>query len=334
MSQGPIYSRCGYNCGKCPAYKANSVTEDDRKRGSEAWAKYFGLHFSPSIIKCEGCRSAEPWKTGNLLPDRMCAIRACANYNGVPNCAYCSIFPCPEYTAKISGPDLRRQREEASNIMFSEAEYQQYLEPFEGQTHLKELHKSIQPEELIAPKPVEPMTVISPFPMKSGPGTEEESRFRTLHRLLSKVFLQKASSFSGQTLLERKNVYIRGLLWVLGYYGKMENDRLTITSGEHGNFKECNRLVRKTDNQLHGAIQQAAESIAQFGIKVEFKPQKKAWEIGLLIEPKAGGGEALTALHEYNLRMAEKHGVPVYVDSMNLKGKAFKLFSQLDMNGI
>src|SRR5665254_7998 len=90
--------KCGSYCHKCPAYVGNTGTEEDRKKGSQAWERYFGLHFKPKVIKCAGCQATDPWKTGNLLPSRMCLIRSCTLFNKVETCAHCAEFPCKEYT--------------------------------------------------------------------------------------------------------------------------------------------------------------------------------------------------------------------------------------------
>ena len=139
MDKGRIYSKCGFYCNYCPAYIDNSRTQEDREHGSALWEKYFGLHFKPDIVRCDGCQSTSPWKTGNLLPDRTCPIRACAVYNEVVTCAQCSVFPCSEYSKRVPGGELRKQREKAANITFTDNEYQKYIEPFVGQVHLKYL---------------------------------------------------------------------------------------------------------------------------------------------------------------------------------------------------
>ncbi len=44
------------------------------------------------------------------------------------------------------------------------------------------------------------------------------------------------------------------------------------------------------------------------------------------------GTRILEALYSYTHTLVEKYGEPVYIDSYDLKGPAFKLFSRLDMN--
>jgi hypothetical protein len=325
------YSKCGFCCGQCPAFKDNSQTEEARKRGSAVWEKYYGLHFNPEIVKCEGCQSAEPWKTGNLLPDRRCVIRACAVYNGVVTCAHCSLFPCEEYSKRVPGADLRRQREEASHIKISNNEYLDYIEPFEGQTHLKELNSIVHPEEIVAPRQFSASGEVVPFPEKPGSGPETIVAMRQLHLLLGKAFSAKATNYAGQILSDRKKPYICGILWVMGLYGEFKGNQLVLENAKHQPQKECNRLVRKTDNALHDAVRDAVNTLDSYGIHFEFKPSTKDWTLTLEFREVTGGLAALKALKSYVSRLARTYGEPAYVAGYAMKGKAFKLFTRLDM---
>ncbi len=325
------YSKCGFCCSQCPAFKDNSQTEEARKRGSAVWEKYYGLHFNPEIVKCEGCQSPEPWKTGNLLPDRRCVIRACAVYNGVITCAHCSLFPCKEYSKCVPGADLRRQREEASHIKIDNNEYMEYIEPFEGQTHLKKLHVALQPEEIVIPKEFSANEDVVPFPEKAGSGPESILGIRQLHSLLGKAFSAKATNYAGQILLDRKKPYVYGILWVMGLYGEFKGNLLVLENAKHQSKKECSRLVRKADNALHDAVQDAVNTLEMYDIHFEFKPSKKNWALTLEIREVAGGLAALKALKSYVSQLASTYGEPAYAAGYAMKGKAFKLFTQLDM---
>lgn len=325
MSGYPGLAKCGADCSRCPAFRGSTGTYEDRRKGSEVWHTYFGLNFKPDIIKCEGCQSNSPWKTGNMLPSKMCTIRACARYNKVPNCAYCAVYPCQEFLKAVPGPDLRHQREEAGHIHISDAEYQEHLEPFEGQTHLKEIHNKLSPKELIKPTPPKTAAKIKPCPDTGKPG------LKMLHGLLSELFASKAVTHAAQSQVEKSLTYSRGILWVMGLYGKMEADQLVITSEETGSIKVCTRFIRKADNRLHTAVQKAANDLTKYGIQLTFSPLKKNWRMQLGI-CNSDGARILEALSSYTHTLVEKYGEPVYIDSYDLKGTAFKLFSQLDMN--
>jgi hypothetical protein len=318
-------AKCGSDCNRCPAFRGNTGTDEDRHKGSEAWHKYFGLNFKPDIIKCEGCQSTNPWKTDNMLPSKMCTIRACASYNQISNCAYCAVFPCQEFLKIVPGPDLRHQREEAGHIHISDAEYQEYLEPFEGQTHLKAIHSQLSSEELTKPTLPKTATKITPYPDTTT------LDLKRLYNRLSELLTSNAATHAAQSQVEKSLTYSRGILWVMGLYGKMEADRLVISSEEHGSIKVCDRLIRKTDNRLHTAVQEAADDLSKYGIHLTFTPLKKAWRMQLGIDGP-DGARILEALSSYTHTLVEKYGETVYIDSYNLKGKAFKLFSQIDMS--
>ena len=331
MDKGRIYSKCGFYCNYCPAYKDNSRTQEDRERGSALWEKYFGLHFKPDIVRCDGCQSTSPWKTGNLLPDRTCPIRACAVYNEVVTCAQCSVFPCSEYSKRVPGAELRKQREKVANITFSDNEYQKYIEPFEGQVHLKELHSTLKPEELVPPKQFSADINVAPFPIKTNLTPEKEEAMRRLYSLLGNIFSTKAVNYVDKVLLERKKPYLWEFIWVMGLYGELKADKLVLESSVRGDKKECSRLVRKRDNTLYEPIQDLVNSLGKFGLQIEFKPFKKNWALILGADESVGGLDILTALKTYVSSLVKKYGEPVYTGSYNLKGKAFKLFTRLDM---
>jgi len=157
---------------------------------------------------------------------------------------------------------------------------------------------------------------------------------RRLHSLLTTVFSQHAPSYASQIVLERKKVYLRGLIWVLGLYGQVRDNKLILESAVNQDKKECARLVRKTDNKLHYAVEDAVRTLNSFGIQVEFKPSGKNWELNLDIDKNTGSPDVLEALKIYVSTLAGKYGTPAYVGSYNLKGKAFKLFTRLDMSDL
>jgi hypothetical protein len=271
---------------------------------------------------------------GNLLPDRSCPIRACAIYNGVATCAHCSLFPCEEYSKRVPGADLRRQREIAVNIKISDAEYQDYLEQFDGQTHLKELRSALRAEEIVSPKGFSKEERFTPFPRKTNLTPDKQKEMKQLHSLLRSVFSPQAGNYAGQILMERKKPYMWGIIWVMGLYGELKSGKLVLESSICGDRKVCNRLVRKRDNTLYKPIQETANSLKKYGIQIEFKPWKKNWTLTLRVHQNSGGLSILESLKTYITSLVKKHGEPVYVNSYNLKGKAFKLFTRLDMSNL
>ncbi|MDD5038496.1 MAG: DUF3795 domain-containing protein [Dehalococcoidales bacterium] len=334
MANKRIYSKCGFYCDHCPAFKDNSSTKAGRQRGSTVWSKYFGLHFNPETVRCEGCQSPEPWKTGNLLPDRSCPIRACAVYNDVSTCAHCSLFPCKDYVKRVPGADLRRQRESSSHIKITDDEYQEYIEPFEGQPHLKELHTTLHAEDITPPKPFPVAKRIVPFPIIINLNPHLQEEMRQLHSLLGNIFSAKADNYAGQVLLERKKPYLYVIIWILGLYGELIGNKLVLENTRYPDKKEISRLVRKRDNTLYEPVQEVVNSLKKYGIKIEFKPFKKNWILTLGVDESIVDSSILNSLKTYISSLVKKYGEPVYAGNYNLKGKAFKLFTRLEMNDL
>ena len=89
-----MMAACGCNCSRCPTYKENLQTSENRMRCSRGWQEYLGIHLSPGKIRlCDGCQVPDEERNVYYL---NCTVRKCAQENGIENCAYCSLYPCPE----------------------------------------------------------------------------------------------------------------------------------------------------------------------------------------------------------------------------------------------
>lgn len=84
-----ILSYCGYDCTKCPVYKA---TEKANLELLKQIVITPGEEVEQTIenLGCFGCCNK---KSVNHLCDK-CPIRLCALSNNLPNCGYCNNFPC------------------------------------------------------------------------------------------------------------------------------------------------------------------------------------------------------------------------------------------------
>ncbi len=326
-----VFAKCGFDCTRCPAFEANSKTADDRKRGAQIWEKYFGLRFKPDVLRCQGCQAGAPWKTGNPLPDRMCPIRACAVHNGVSTCASCLSFPCKEYSRRVPGPGLRQEREASIGTAITDREWRDYLEPYDGQSHLANLHNKMSTGELLPPKPFQTSDAI-PFPPASTIAATNRGRLRNLHSLLTRVFSTAGETFAEQIIVDRQLRYVAGLLWVMGFHGRLEDGTLVLNSAEHIGRKECERLIRKSDNRPHESTRNAMSTLERSGITVEFHPAKRGWTFTMKLHEDAGGSADLAALKDYSEALATRHGPPTYVDGFDLRGQAFKDFKRADMS--
>jgi len=99
---------CGLACHLCEARLATE-NDDDRKRAEVAalWSKLYKTDIKAEDIHCYGCLSR-----GKQIFNycKVCEIRACGRERNLPNCAYCTDYPCKklDFIFKVA-PEARRR---------------------------------------------------------------------------------------------------------------------------------------------------------------------------------------------------------------------------------
>lgn len=83
-------SYCGYDCEKCPVYKA---TESKNLELLKAIVITPGISNLDQTIENLGCFGCCDKKTVNVMCEK-CPIRICALNKNIINCGYCNNFPC------------------------------------------------------------------------------------------------------------------------------------------------------------------------------------------------------------------------------------------------
>ena len=53
-----LIAKCGNNCARCPSYKANMISAEDRQRCSDGWYQYHGFRYSAEKLLREPPRVA------------------------------------------------------------------------------------------------------------------------------------------------------------------------------------------------------------------------------------------------------------------------------------
>ena len=84
MDDPNLIAPCGYYCGVCPylmAYK------DKNEKLKSKLAKGLGIKIDD--IKCEGCRSENPF-----FFCQQCRLKKCVEKKDIESCAECDEFPC------------------------------------------------------------------------------------------------------------------------------------------------------------------------------------------------------------------------------------------------
>jgi hypothetical protein len=118
QSEDKMIGYCGYNCYLCAARSDNI---DVRKKLVDSWRKYLGHQdYTPENVACRGCKSK-----GDMIADKQCKVRPCAQEKGLDSCTQCIEFPC-EKVRKLVGatnmivallaPKLKNITEEEFNL--------------------------------------------------------------------------------------------------------------------------------------------------------------------------------------------------------------------------
>lgn len=127
-----MLSYCGYRCDLCPAYYANLRSEEDRKRVSDDWVKYYDHRAEPGEVECKGCKAGV--RDGN--PN--CKVRPCAIEKGVKTCAECDEFACDVIVKQMEA--IKPIAEKHRDSMSAE-DYQRYIIPYLSEERLRNLRQ-------------------------------------------------------------------------------------------------------------------------------------------------------------------------------------------------
>ena len=129
-----VLSYCGYRCDRCPAYRDNLKSPEDRRRVSEAWAKYYDYRVEPGQVECDGCLEASE------APNPNCRVRPCAIEKRLPNCAHCSEFICETLRKQM---DAIKPIAEKNVKTMPPEDYERYIRPYESEERLRRLQEGL-----------------------------------------------------------------------------------------------------------------------------------------------------------------------------------------------
>jgi predicted N-acetyltransferase YhbS len=126
-----ILSRCGYRCDLCQAYKANVAVNDQRRKVSELWGKYYGLDVAAENIGCDGCLNL---KSDAVIADSGCPVRPCAVAKNIEHCGMCAGYPCELINTRI-GLSAAAARQKLGD-KFDQAEYDEFIFAYDNKARL------------------------------------------------------------------------------------------------------------------------------------------------------------------------------------------------------
>ena len=319
-----LFSKCGCNCGRCPSYKGNLQTDDDRQRCSDGWHKYLGFRLSPGKLRlCDGCQTPDD---ENPVRYQNCYVRRCAVRNGIETCAHCSGYPCEDVPKVSLSTDARERTAARLGTPIPEEDYLAFIEPYEGLKHLDEIRASLGPEDIVEMTKVSVKPGIVDFPDELPFSKKETLAFEAIHRLLATVGCADGVSYARQVKLKERRRHLLKILWAFGLFGELEEE-----DGSHLVMDSETYLAQKIHSG-YSRIKDYFRVLEEYGVRCEHVPlteegwltpggalRREGWFMKMSFDDDAGGVSALEALQSYAARL-ENYGK-----------RAFRYFSQADM---
>jgi hypothetical protein len=323
-----LFSKCGATCSRCPAYRENISSYEDRQRCSDGWQKYLGVRLHPDRCYCDGCQTPDDEQPTLVIGKYGCNIRKCAVKNGVETCAHCSGYPCLAVRTQFSFDAGSRERITAHlGAPVPEEEYLAFVEPYELHRHLDEIRAALGPDEIVEMTRVAVKPRLAGFPNDLPLSAEETMALQALHRLLGEVGTAEDISYAEQAILQKRRRNLVKLLWVLGLYGEPAQD-----GDLYLNLDSEAYMAQKIESD-YAKLKGYFEILAEHGVYCEHVPliekgwrtprgslRKKGWLIRLTFGEQAGGVPVLEALRSYAASLDEQ-----------LDKGAFRRFSRADM---
>ncbi|MBI4797208.1 MAG: DUF3795 domain-containing protein [Desulfarculus sp.] len=85
---------CGLDCALCPAFLATSRKDQGlRRKTAQEWSQIYDSTIEASQINCLGCQQCQGPR---FFICQHCTIRSCGLGRGLPTCADCPDYPCPQ----------------------------------------------------------------------------------------------------------------------------------------------------------------------------------------------------------------------------------------------
>ncbi len=228
-----IISRCGNICSECPWSMAmrKRIAKEDWEHYAKEIKRFTG--YKPVKYEWEGCvgclTPTEEFPSHpfyNLL--KKCRTRKCAEYNEVPNCAYCGRFLCANTVARN---DYTQEKvSEKLGKAITNYEYEHYVRMFDGIGNLNDIRSGLTPIQIKNPKLVSHEPEITELT-----GTFKNDNFKLVYEKLieianSHLGIKGVDTVSGFELYKERKEFLWRFLWIIGLYGKIENDELSIDS--------------------------------------------------------------------------------------------------------
>jgi hypothetical protein len=314
---------CGTNCSRCPSYKENLLTDEDRQRCSDGWYTYHGFRLSPDKLRCcVGCQAPDYEHSEHYI---SCNKRKCALFNGIETCAHCSAYPCEVFGL---GPDFSREKVEARlGAPVPEDDYLVFVEPYEGVKHLDEIRASLEPEGIVEMTPVSLEPRLADYPGDLAFPEGEKMAYEALYRLIGAMGTASGVSYAWREVLKKRRRHLLKILWAFGCFGELEEE-----GGPHLMLDSGTYLAQRIHSS-YSVVKDYFKALGEYGVRCEHVPveqegwltptnalRKGGWYMKMSLDENVGGVPLLEALRTYTSELNEAYGK-----------NAFRRFSRADM---
>ncbi|MBD3285102.1 DUF3795 domain-containing protein [candidate division WOR-3 bacterium] len=320
MKPKELYAKCGNVCSRCPSFKTNLKTTQDRLHCSAGWEKYLGFRLKPdSLVVCDGCQFQDDEKPSRYI---NCKTRKCAVYNGVLTCAHCSSYPCEDLPAESVS---RESSEKRIGGEMSDEDYARFVEPYEGRKFLDQIRSSLTSGEIAEMKKVSLKPQMANFPEGLSLSDRELKSYKNLYSILSSVGTADGISYARKEVLKKKRRYLLKLLWAFGSSGELKDGKCLVIDAQ-------TYIAQKTHSSL-SVLNSLCAALKEYGLYCEHVPlqeqgwqtptgalRPKGWQLKMTCDSRHGGLSALKVLKTYVNKLIEEYG-----------DKAYRYFSRADM---
>lgn len=315
-----MYSKCGINCARCPSYKDNLLSDEDRRNCSQGWHTYHGFRLSPEkLIACDGCQPAKG--NGNGTRYINCLIRRCALYNQIETCASCSAYPCEVLANRGLGNEwLANLVERVGKI--PEVDFDVFVEPYLSLPHLEAIRSSLDTGTIVEIKTVSIKPLLASFP----PELESTQGLKSVYQLLQDLNAPLTGlSYAQAETQKEKRTHLLKMLWSFALFGDFDEEnnallldhKIYLGQKIHSSYDRVRNYFETLDDYgLHGEVIPLVKdrwltptrALRRQGIRESSPP----WVMKMSADERIGGTKTLESLQACAAALADAFGKSAY----------------------
>jgi hypothetical protein len=321
MGMDGSIAKCGCDCTRCPSYRNNLGSAEDRIACSSGWHKCFDIRLSPDKLReCYGCSIPDGERKQYYL---NCRVRKCCQINEMENCAYCSIYPCLDLLHIHSVQEVHSKQgfEEKTGKQITDAEYTRFVEPYCGIAHLDQIRRTLPKEEI---SPFREHSLNIKFARLENADSQPPG-IRILYHWLTNICVEERVSFARLQTLRKIRMQLLRIIWTVGLYGSNVGSRSLEV--------ESNTFLSQKIIGNYQVLAGYLNGLKAYEIHCDFVPlsnkewltpgggiRKEGWKFRMRLEDRTHGPDTIRALQGTCCALFENYGE-----------RAFHKFSRADL---